>query len=602
MQQTAKRIAYIDGPRLQQALVAGIHRVISQRDYINKINVFPVPDGDTGTNVAFTLSSVLQATEVPSAGAGDLLDRVADAALDGARGNSGAILAQFLQGLSDAIGQRTRIDAESLVNAAMDAARCAREAIEEPREGTLLSVFTDYAAGLKALYDQGTHDIQALLEQGLTIARKSLAATPSQLAVLRQAGVVDAGGQAFVELLEGIDHLIRQGPQEVPPDLQQALDDAAPMDDTMHGGDHRYCTECMVVGEAIDRRKLREAIGELDHSSLVLAGTRDRVRVHVHVNDPARLHETCGQFGEVSQHKADDMHRQESAASSHQPVAILTDSGADLPDRDLERLNIHLMPVRVHFGERSYLDKVTLTPHEFYRKLRTEGIHPKTSQPPPGDFRRQFEHLASHHENVLSINVSGKVSGTRQAALAAAERVDAERVVVYDSFNAGPGQGLLAMAAAELATRGANVDKIVERLDTLRPQTSTYVLIDDLSYGVRGGRVKPIHQRVADWLHLTPVIGNDQQGYIKARGVLFGRKNLNPRFARFLGKRMDPSRQWRVLIGHCDCRDSANQLEQLIDQQPQVRSTRTIAAGTAFGVHAGPGALCVAIQPYMPPE
>ena len=118
--------------------------------------------------------------------------------------------------------------------------------------------------------------------------------------------------------------------------------------------------------------------------------------------------------------KADDMRKQQDAAHHRhrRGVAIVVDSSADIPDEELERLEIHMVPMRVHFGERSYLDKVSMRPGEFYRELADNPQHPKTSQPPPGDFRRIFEFLASHYETVVSINVTARVSGTLAAAQA----------------------------------------------------------------------------------------------------------------------------------------------------------------------------------------
>jgi dihydroxyacetone kinase-like predicted kinase len=135
----------------------------------------------------------------------------------------------------------------------------------------------------------------------------------------------------------------------------------------------------------IDRRHLRERLATLGNSLVV----RSKVRVHITSTPPGFR---CGEYGTVDGQKADDMQRQQHSAH-HRPqqrVAIVTDSAADIPEDDLDRLGIHMVPVRVHFGERSYLDKVGITEAEFYAELERNPAHPKTSQPPPCDFRRQF--------------------------------------------------------------------------------------------------------------------------------------------------------------------------------------------------------------------
>jgi dihydroxyacetone kinase-like predicted kinase len=150
----------------------------------------------------------------------------------------------------------------------------------------------------------------------------------------------------------------------------------------------------VVIGERVDRRHLREQLSAIG-SSLVVAGLQKKVRVHIHVNDPAEVFRIAARFGEVSAEKADDMQRQQhSAHSTGRKVTIVTDSAADIPEDEMDRLGINLVPVRVHFGDRSYLDKVGITPEEFFAELVRNPAHPKTSQPPPGDFRRQFEFRA----------------------------------------------------------------------------------------------------------------------------------------------------------------------------------------------------------------
>src|SRR5690606_28685392 len=169
----------------------------------NKSNVFPVPDGDTGTNTALTLTAVLAGVSGRlDRHVGNLLNALADAALDGARGNSGAILAQFFQGLSDGATALRMLSVKRFTRAVRLGADYAREAIAEPKEGTLLTVLTDFAHALETRIETtDERDLAELLEYGLSAAERSLAGTTQQLEALRRAGVVDAGAAGFVELL-----------------------------------------------------------------------------------------------------------------------------------------------------------------------------------------------------------------------------------------------------------------------------------------------------------------------------------------------------------------------------------------------------------------
>jgi DAK2 domain fusion protein YloV len=598
-------IRYLNGRRIHRALQAGIARVVSRREYINRINVFPVPDGDTGTNMAFTLVSILNQTrDRVEQNVSAMMGHVADAALDGSRGNSGAILAQFLQGLREGCSERRTLTAKRFCAAVERGATAAREAISEPREGTILSVIHDFSAELNTQLHNGTDDIVELLNKGLARTRTSLARTTSQLAVLQQAGVVDAGAQGFVDLLEGVYEFVHKGSiKEIPQPETSTIEDEEGAAGQEIDLTHRFCTECVITGDNIDRLAMRQQLAEIG-SSLVIAGTQKKARVHIHVNSPDDAYRICEQFGEVSSQKADDMHaQQQSAHSQRSEVAIITDSGADIPDAELERLNIHIVPVRVNFGDRDYLDKVSLSSEEFYRKMREGKATPKTSQPPVGDFRRQFQFLSSHHAQVVSINLSDKLSGTHRAAQTANDSKDSG-IQIYDSRNVSAGQGLLVMYAAELAQAGYPAEEIIKRMDEVVDQTRTYAVIRDLSYAVRGGRVPLSKKRVADWLHLTPVIANSREGRVVSKGVLLGRTRLVPRFAQYLEKRARDDDRWRVVVGHWDNLADAEALAvELRRRIPGIESLHIMDAGVAVGAHAGLGALVVGLQPWrdIPP-
>ncbi len=289
------------------------------------------------------------------------------------------------------------------------------------------------------------------------------------------------------------------------------------------------------------------------------------------------------------------------AATRHakgRQVVVVTDSAADIPEHLLEQLEIHVVPVRVHFGNQSYLDKVTLSPEQFYAELASNPSHPKTSQPPPGDFRRIFEFLASHYESVVSINLTAKVSGTFGAAAAAAARVDAQRITVLDSHNASLGQGLMVIQAAEAALAGADSTGVLAIARAAQSQTRTYALLTQLDYAVRGGRVPRLVQRCAALLRFTPILTNRADGRIAVGGIILGRFQLRRRFARWVSRRMQHDKRYRIVVGHGDCAaDGQALLEELRDLRPNVESIGLTTLGTALGVHGGPGLLVVAVQP-----
>lgn len=595
------RAPLLDGRQLGTALRAGILRLISREEIINRINVFPVPDGDTGTNLALTLQAVLASLrDEPEAHAGRLLTRVADAALDGARGNSGAILAQFFLGLGDRLGPLAEVTTEHFATAVQDGAIYARESLAEPREGTILTVLSDFAAAVTLqVGERGVRDFAALFQVTLATARRSLAATRNQLESLRRANVVDAGALGFVELLEGIGEYLVTGVLPAADAVPALLHDEEPAAGQQQDLEHRWCVECMVTGENVDRRRLREEAAQLG-SSLVVAGTRRKLRLHLHLNEPQQLFELAARHGAVSSEKADDMQRQQGMAhhEARRRVAIVTDSAADLPDSILEALDIHMVPVRISFGARSYLDKVGLSPAEFYRELATNPVHPKTSQPPPGDFRRAFEFVGSHYEAVVYVGLSAKLSGTFQNGEAAAARARTNaRIFTVDSCTASLGQGLVAMRAAEAAAAGGSGDEVRHAALAARQDTRAWGCVTTLEYALRGGRVPAWVGRLANLLHLLPLLAIGQEGGIRLSGVLPGRQDVYRRFGRHLCRRLDPVLHWRIAIAHGDAADGARQVRQILAAHlPGCEMLPVIPLGTAFGVHGGPGCVVVAAQ------
>lgn len=595
----------ISTPALRRALIAGARKVIADRDVLNRINVFPVADGDTGNNMAFTLGAVLAGALSRRAGsASELLRQVGADAIDGARGNSGAILAQFLQGMAEAVGSARVLDTASLAEAVRRGAQAARQALSEPREGTILSVIHAFSESLH--HGHGKHDLGVWFAQALARTREALADTPRQLAVLQKAGVVDAGAQGFVDLIEGVVEFMQQRGRGnaysaafSAAELDDLADDeaAAAHRDACGDPEHRWCSECLVIGNDIDRDALRAAVAALGASSVVIAGSSTRVRVHAHVREPQPLFEACGVFGLLDACKADDMFAQQRAVSAATAVAIITDSSADLPLELVERLHIHVVPLRINFGERDYLDKVSLTPSQFYAKLRSEAVLPRTSQPPPGDFRRQFEFLLAHHPRLVYVGLSRAVSGTLQSAESAAARVDAERATVFDTANAAGGQALLAISAAERALAGADSATIVAELERLRPLTHTFALARDIRHAVRGGRVPRWAQPLVESLGLTPIARMRSSGRLGIVGALFGRQRVAPRFARYIAKRVTPGQRWRMIVGHCDSAADGEALRLALLGLLDCDGSWLVETGPAVGAHAGPGALVVSLQP-----
>ena len=572
--------------------------MVSRQDYLNKINVFPVPDGDTGTNMAFTLSSILENTASMIHRRVDLmLMRVADAAIDSARGNSGAILAQFFQGLSDGTADVDKHSPESFSMALNLGAQYAKEALSEPMEGTILTVITDFSNEINSSLSKKNNDFIHLFEIGLKKAEESLKNTPNLLPILKKSGVVDSGAQGFVDLLNGINLFIKSGSIKTTNKITLNISDSPEFDHSNFTDELKfsYCTECLIKGNDINRKKIQKELLNFG-DSIVIAGSKTRVKIHIHTNEPAKVFDFCLKFGVVSDQKIDDMRKQQrtSGQKLKNKIAILTDSGADLPFES-EKLNIHIVPVRYNFGRKGYIDKVSQTPSEFYKELENNPIHPTTSQPTPGDFRRQYHFLSSHYNSIISIHLSKKLSGTFQSAQSAIKRSTNGTKTLIDSMSASVAQGLIVMYAAKLASLSISHKSIVEKVKAIIPKTHVFIAVNDLTYAVKGGRAPKSIKIFADIFRITPIL-TAKNGSMDKAAILWGKNNIENKFSKFIQRKMIKSERYIIQIAHCNNISGAKLLKSNIKKLKNIHHIYVVEMGCALGVHAGPGSLAVGIQ------
>lgn len=589
--------AAVAGPALREALVAGIQRVLARRDEINRINVFPIADHDAGTNLAATLGAVLQALRDPALAAapgGAVLRRAADEANDAARGNSGVLFANFFQGAAEGLSAGATLTVADLASAFARGTASARQAVAEPRAGTMLCVMQAFADGAAAPGAAG--EPRRGFAAALAQARTALEGTREKLPQLRKAGVVDAGALGFFSLLEGIAGYLEHGPDSAAAGAPAELLEPGVITARDEAGPYAQRVQCLLTADRVDRAGLQAALLALPLSQLVLTGTRTQLRVHACTDDPAVVLAAVRRFGTVS-------HEQIAPAGevSARP-AIVTDTGADLPPGEVARLGLHLVPQRLSVDGQDRVDRVSLTAEEFYGAMRANAT-PRTSQPPPGDFRRMFAHLLRFHREVVDVSLARTLSGTLQGAERAAARVDAKRVRVVDTFSGAPGQGLLAIWAGEAAQAGLDAAAIAAGIERLRGRTMVHAVVRDIRYAVRGGRVPKIAETLTKLLGISLTLATKPNGKLGMKGALRGGADLPERFARSLARRLRPGGRHRVMIGHCDCAAEAERAAAAFRASGRtIDKLWVVECGVAVGAHAGPGSLIIGVQDYEEPR
>ncbi|WP_462324169.1 DegV family protein [Desulfoplanes sp.] len=597
MEAALGKIKYVNGIRLQRAIVAGADWVVAMQKHLDAINVFPVPDGDTGSNMAATMKRIAeQAKENIDKSLHRVSDSLADSALMGAKGNSGAILAQFFQGLAEGLKGQRKVTTERFGHAVHVAAQKAQEAISSPKEGTILTVIREWSDRVRENC-QKTTDFDELLRDSLDWAKQALERTPDQLASLKKAGVVDAGAQGFVYMLEGIVTFMEKGDLVASrKDAQDQADrDIAPLigedffDDHAHSG-FRYCTECLVVGQNIDLPTLRTALQE-HGDSLIVAGSTSKAKVHIHTNNPAMVFNIVAKEGEFREQKIDDMEQQNHDVhrSDGAKIAIVADTGCDIPPKLREKYNIHSIHHSLVFGDNEiFLDQLGIGRDEFYTRLRDFGTPIRTSQPTPMQFKRMYAFLLKYYDACVSIHLPPAHSGTIHGARRIAAGFE-DRVSVVDSTCNSMAMGLVVLEAARAAAQGRDQAEVVRIAEEAAGKARAFFCFDTLKYHLRGGRLSDSAGKIASFMQLRPIITFKEDGVVKLGGVGFSRRGVRKKTWEKTKKAAMGKKNLRFTVAHADNPELADWFVGRIKETFGIEDVPVVEASYTLTSHAGPG-------------
>ncbi len=594
------KIRYLDGDRLRRALIAACDHARRGKSELNRINVFPVPDGDTGTNLALTVSSVSdELRRNTDFGVGAVAKAAAEAGVLGARGNCGMILSHWLIGLSESFRERGRVHVDELKTALRRAADHIYASLDKPVEGTMLTVMR---AAADAAEECTSPDLAELHSRILTRAREALARTPDMLPALKRAGVVDAGAKGFVQWLEGIGELLEGQPIqpiEPAPDYGDA-EPVAAAEFPAHDSRYRFCTEALVRGNAVPAEAVVRSVLREHGDSLIVIRGEDLLKVHVHTDDPERVFAYLRTVGRLESHKAEDMEAQHRAVGrgtglARRPVTVVTDSGADLPEAVVRAHGIHVVPLSLVYDTRVLRDGIDIDPDTFVERLRRDE-HPTTSQPPPAAFFESYDRAAADGEAIVAVLLASRLSGTFASAQTAARQFEGARVHLVDSRSASVSEGLLTMKAAELAELGWEPADIVTELNRVRDQSGILFTVDTFDRLIASGRVSRGRAWLGGLLDIKPILYVDLEGAVKPLAKVRGADALLPRVLGILEERIGDARQFRFGVVHVDAAEMAERVRESLRARFGDRDILLSPATPVIATHIGRGAWAVAYQ------
>lgn len=595
---TNKPIFEIDGRLLYYAFQAGGKKILQHQSEINNINVFPVNDKDTGTNLASTIRAVLD-TIKPNRSYKETVNYIAEAALIGARGNSGIIFAQFLYGISREMENKGIITLSEFVDSIRKSVPYMYEAVANPVEGTMLTVIKEWSDFIFTRHIAIT-DFRKIIVESLETLHQSLLETRLKLDILKKNNLVDAGAKGFVVFIEGIiDFIKTKNIREFVSQFYENISLLHTEEQEEEDIHYRYCTEAVLRDLNVSKAHLQNVLSEYG-DSIVVAGSGNLCRVHVHTDKPADLFYNLKDLGTISFQKVDDMVRQHEAVTHRKwNIALVTDSTCDLSQELLEYYQIYMLPLNINFGDNHFLDKVTITPDRFYDLLESNPEFPKTSQINERSFTNLYSHLASHYDAIISIHLTGQFSGTYLNSVKAAGKITSEfnkPVYTIDSKNVSGALGLLVLRAAQSIEAGIPVDKIVEDIESRKKDTKIFVSVKDLKYMVKGGRVSRQKGFIANMLGINPIVSMDNNGKSVLFGHTFSQQANISKVMKHVEDISEGKTVWNYIVLHAHNLPGARIYEDKMVKLTGKKPVSVVDISPVIGMNAGSGTIAVSLM------
>ena len=589
-------ISEINGVQLYNSFIAGAQKIFENQALLNNINFYPVPDADTGTNLASTMYSIVNTVKAEENIQKTAL-ALADAALMGARGNSGIIFAQFLYGFSKDIKEQQTMTIKEFAQYMQTASECAYYALAKPKEGTMITVIKDWANDIAASCDT-TDDFTTLLLNALTVATESLKGTGKFIASKAKT-IVDAGAKGFVVFLEGMCEYFHSGEKTVQVATAEIVDSEWLGEDNHEDITFRYCTEALLIGEDLDRNKLTSLI-EMMGDCLVIAGSNKKMRLHIHTDEPWIVLEKVQAFGRVVYQKVEDMVMQNDLVSNRKSkIGILSDSACDIPKELLEKYQIQTVPLTVSFGDEFYLDQLTIKPKQFLDKLERSTEIPKSSQPSLMDFTNRYNYLTTHYDSVISVHLNGKFSGminsSRKAAAAVGKTSD-KKIDVVDSHSATGALGLSVLRTAEAAINGMDHDELAAKAQEWAEKTKLFISCVNTQYLISSGRISPFKALALKLFGIKPIISLQNDGELKLNRISFTSKDSFKKILDLMKENYEHKKIWNYCITHVDNIEAAQYLSEKIEKLTGRKPLYIEDACPMLAGKVGPKAIAVAIM------
>ena len=563
----------------RQALIAGFERLTAWADVLDRINVFPIADGDTGRNLVVSLAPLRRPGRDGQVMARDLLLS--------ARGNSGNIASSFFQCFIQS-GSRENLPA---------AARLGREhawqAVPDPRPGTMLSFFDALAAVLPAAAALYGADRIAMV---LAHLEATVRDTTDQHPKLRKAGVVDAGALGLFLYFEGFFHVLAGGRIPLRPlteTFRGRLQVSPSYSDDLETG---YCVDTVIQSEtnAAETEQMLASLGE----SVVVTRKDAYLKIHFHTKDRENAHRKLARLGQVIGWTEDDLYHQTSSfgSESRKPIIhIMTDAAGSLSRQEANALGISLLDCYLTVGD-CCLPETYFSPEELYSAMRS-GLRVTTAQASVFERHQIYASVMSRYERVLYLCVGSAFTGNYRVVMDWKREHDPEdRLLVLDTGAASGRLGVLAIAVAAYALETVEAGQVAAFARQAVTHCEEYVFLDRLEYLAAGGRLSKTGAFFGNMLHMKPIVSPMADGARKV-GIVRNRKEQLHFALDALDRSLQPGGKALIMLEYSDNRPWVENLRgDLTKRYPKARIVAYPLSLTS-GAHMGPGTWAVAFLP-----
>ncbi|MGO4936496.1 DegV family protein [Fundicoccus sp. Sow4_H7] len=573
---------------IYNSILLGIEKIEENKNYLNEINYFPVPDNDTGENLNHLMQRIKKEIRKKES-VKDILRIVSDAAIKGSRGNSGAIFSQFFQGLEEGCPDKTVINTSELIECFRFGSEYAYSALENPVEGTILTAFSTFYENLKVYRDEQRH-VESIFEESYKKLKLTVEETKYTLKSKTSIHKVDAGALGFMYFVRGfIDGINGKEANENNLDYININKEVKTNKFDFHIVDNfRYCTEVLMRNDKyIEKSNLQNLLKKYG-DSIVITENKNYRRTHIHTNEPRQIIEILSDLGEIIEVKADDMILQQRLSKkSDSDIGIVIDSIADLPIDNLPDF-VYMLPLNLMVEGVSYQDKVSAPKNlSKYKKVTS-------SQTNISEIRYFLEPISKRHKHIIVLTVSSKMSGLYERYLEFKQNNPDMLLEIIDTKLNSVAEGQVAYHAINKIKEGYSFNELINYIENIISRNKIFVSLKNLDGMIKSGRLNKKIGWLLQKVGFLPLVTIDKDGNGSINKKAFTQKSNYANLLKEIEDNKDKIESYALV--HVNNLNKAKELEEYLIERLGFPPLYISEASSIIENFSGDGSIAIGYQ------